>query len=139
MATDATITGALFSILSTSLPVGFAGVPFDPPTADDAIWLEVRDLPNEPDELGWGNTAMVLYQGMLVVHVYYRPARGAEGQRRYLAAIAQAEAVMSQYAKGTKAGPVAVYRRPWRGGVIEESSGVFIPVTIPYRGLTSQP
>lgn len=137
MATDADVTNALYGILSTPLPTAFAGVPFDPPTADDAMWIELRDMPNEPDELVWGDNGPVMFKGILRILVYFRPARGAEGQRRYLAAVDQAEQVMAQYAKGTIAGPVRVSRRPWRSGIVEEDSGVFVPVTVPYRGIAN--
>lgn len=139
MGKDLDITTALLQILTTSLPVAWPLVRFTPPTGEDDMWLAVQDFPNEPDELSWNAEGSVFYQGFLQIEVHFRPTSGADGQRRFADAIAEAETIMGQYRKGTRAGLVGVSRRPWRSAAVKDEQGAFVPVTIPYSGIITQP
>lgn len=139
MGKDSDITTGLLEILSTSLPVAWHAVEFEPPAGQDSKWLSVKNFPSEPLELGWGNTDAVYYTGFLQINIHFRPTAGGDGQRRLMDAIGEAETIMGQYSKGTEAGPVRVKSRPWRAEPVEDETGFYIPVTIPYGGIISQP
>ena len=131
MAADKDIlVGALgrMQTLSTSLPISWPGVQFEPPNS--GMWLAVRHFPNQPNNIGWQVDAQQEYLGFLQVQVFTRPGSGIVN------ALEMAEDVVAHFAKGTEFGPVCVSARPYISPDVTESDWIFIPVTIPYRGVT---
>ena len=132
---DASITTALLSILNTSLPVAWPATKFSPPSGEEDMWLRVQEFPNEPDELSWNRDGSVMCQGILQIEVHFKEGTGHDGQRRYMDAVDEAESIMQQYSKGTRADGVGVFRRPWRSAVIRDDYGFYIPVSVAFQGI----
>lgn len=130
MATDKDIlSGAMARMdsLTTTLPIAWPGVNFTPPQS--GYWFEIRHFPNEPSNLGLGDTAKQEYRGFVQVSVFGRPGSGIFGMTD------EAENVVAHFAKGTDLGPVKVRVRPYISPPIPEDTHIQIPVTIPYRGI----
>lgn len=105
------------------------GIQEDPP--QEGIWLQIRFNPNEPHDDAWSNDACIDTRGHLRILVYFRPGQGQ------LVPSELADALIAFYPKGSALGPVRVSKRPWQSPMVtEDSSKLFIPVTVPYMGLT---
>lgn len=105
------------------------GIQAEPP--DEGIWLQVRFAPNEPYDLAWDDDACVDTRGHLRILVYFRPGQGQ------IIPSELADALIAFYPKGSDLGPVRVRKRPWQSPMVtEDASKLYIPVTIPYMGLT---
>lgn len=131
MATDKDILTGVFTrmgTLATSLPIAWPGVNFTPPNS--GMWLQIRHFPNEPNNIGWQTDAQQEYIGFVQVQVFTRPGTGIVNATEI------AEEVIAHFAKGTEFGPVCVSRRPYTSPDVVDSDWIYIPVTIPYRGIT---
>ena len=107
----------------------YPGLQNDPP--ESGMWLEAKVFPNEPADIAWDNDACVDTRGFFQVSVYFRPGQGVIEPARL------ADALIAFFPKGSDLGTVRVRKRPWQSPVVtEDSSKLFIPVTIPYKGLT---
>jgi hypothetical protein len=127
--TDSDIITAAFTRLAAipnAPPIAWPGVDFTPP--DSGTWWEAAIFPNEPRNLTLdSDTAEHL--GFLQVQVCYRPGVGL------LVPVMSAEAVIASFPKGTELGPVRVRQKPWLGPTIADDGYLFLPVTIPWRGI----
>jgi len=107
----------------------YPGIQNEPPQA--GIWLQPGVFPNEPQDIAWDDDSCVDTRGFVQVLVYFRPGQGVIEPSEL------ADALIAFFPKGLQLGPVRVRKRPWQSPVIvEDSSKLFIPVTIPYKGLT---
>jgi len=105
------------------------GIQNEPP--QEGIWLQPNVFPNEPNDIAWDDDACVDTRGFIRVLVYFRPGQGVIEPSEL------ADALIAFFPKGSQLGPVRVRKRPWQSSVItEDSSKLFISVTIPYKGLT---
>ncbi len=105
------------------------GVQEDPPA--EGMWLEPNLFPNEPGDIAWDNDACVDTMGFFQILVYYRPGQGQIEPSEL------ADTLIALFPKGSDFGPVRIRKRPWQSpAIVEDASKIFIPVTIPYRGLT---
>lgn len=129
MSHDSQIIQAAFERLSTiqnAPPIAWPGINFQPPAA--GIWFEALMFPNEPANLTMdGDKAEQL--GFFQVTVCFRPGTGV------LMPMLAAEAVIDRFPKGLDLGPVKVRQRPWLAPTVTDDDRLFIPVTIPYRGI----
>jgi len=128
------IIESVFQILDT---FGFSpqpeilwpGIQSDPPQT--GMWLQPSVFPNEPDDIAWDNDSCVDTRGFVQILVYFRPGQGVIQPSEL------ADALIAKFPKGSGIGPVRVLKRPWQSPVVvEDSSKSFIPVTVPYKGLT---
>jgi hypothetical protein len=107
----------------------YPGLESNPPQS--GMWLEAKVFPNEPGNIAWDNDSCVDTRGFFQVLVYFRPGQGVLEPGRL------ADALIDFFPKGSDLGPVRVRKRPWQSPIVtEDSSKLFIPVTIPYMGLT---
>jgi len=105
------------------------GIQDEPPQS--GLWLQPSFFPNEPDDIAWDNDACVDTRGFLQILVYYRPGQGQ------LDPSALADALIAYFPKGSALGPVRIRKRPWQSpAVVDDADKLFIPVTVPYKGLT---
>jgi len=105
------------------------GIQGDPP--ESGIWLQVRFAPNEPYDIAWDDDACIDTRGHVRILVYFRPGQGQ------IVPSELADALIAFYPKGSSLGPVRVRKRPWQSPMVtEDASKLYIPVTIPYMGLT---
>ena len=128
------ILAAFFARLGTfdyspEIPVLWPGVKQDPP--DSGYWFEASVFPNEPRNLAWNDDAPQLSVGFCQVLVGYRPGSGEIGPSE------AADALLDHFPKGLELGGVRVTKKPWRSpSFVEDGARLFIPVTIPYIGIT---
>ena len=95
------------------------------------MWLEPKFFPNTPDNIAWGDDSCMDTRGHFRILVYFRPGDGT------VAPITLADALIAHYPKGLALGTVRVRKRAWQAlAVTEDASKLFIPVTVPYLGLT---
>ena len=107
----------------------YPGIQSDPPQS--GIWLEPSVFPNEPEDIAWDNDSCVDTRGFVQILVCFRPGQGVIEPSEL------ADALIAAFPKGLSIGPVRVLKRPWQSPVVvEDSSRLFIPVTVPYKGLT---
>lgn len=129
MSHDSAIVQAAFTRLAAianAPPIAWPGTNFTPPSS--GIWFEALMFPNEPANLTLqGDVAEVL--GFLQVTVCFRPGVGI------LQPMMTAEAVIAQFPAGLDLGPVKVRQRPWLAPTVTDNDYLFIPVTIPWRGI----
>ena len=92
------------------------------------IWWEAMMFPNEPVNLTTDNDTAE-HLGFFQVMVCYRPGVGV------LMPIMNAEAIITALGKGTELGPVKVRQKPWLGPTVADEDYLFLPVTIPWRGI----
>ena len=105
------------------------GIQETPPEA--GIWLEPEFFPNEPNDIAWDNDSCVDTRGFFQILIYFRPGQGQIEPSEI------ADALIAYFPKGSDLGPVRIRKRPWQSpSVTEDASKLFIPVTIPYQGLT---
>lgn len=115
--------------ISPELPIAWPGISFDP--SDTGMWLEVSLFPNEPLDPVWDSDGCALQRGFLQVLVGYRPGLGQ------VRASEIADAVITHFGKGTALGPVIVKKKPWQSPPLTDPEKLYIPITIPYTGLTA--
>jgi len=133
MSTTDILTACLDRLLALSfnlqIPVSKPGVNFNSPSS--GYWLEPSLSPNEPDDLAWGNDSCHERIGFFQVNVNYRPGQpGQEGASEV------ADAIIAHFPKGLELGPVRVRKSAWQSpAVTDDGSRLFIPVTIPWRGI----
>jgi len=107
----------------------YPGLKTEPPQR--GMWLQPMVFPNEPDDIAWDNDACIDTRGFLQILIYFRPGMGV------IEPSVLADALIAFFPKGSTIGPVRVLKRPWQSPpVVEDSSALFIPVTVPYQGLT---
>ena len=100
-----------------------------PPAA--GMWLEPNLMPGETINIVWDDCATVDTNGFLQIMVYYRPDQGQLDPSEL------ADALIDHFPKGLELGPVGVNERPWQlPAVTDDASKLFIPVMVPYLGLT---
>jgi hypothetical protein len=105
------------------------GIQETPPGS--GIWLQPRLFPNEPDDISWDNDSCVNTRGFFQILIYFRPGQGQIDPSE------MADALIDFFPKGSDLGPVRIRKRPWQSpSVTEDASKLFIPVTVPYMGLT---
>lgn len=135
----AILTACLDRLLTLGLspmpPIAWPGGSYNPP--DQGMWLEVKLFPNEPVDPVWNSDGCYNAIGFFQVLVGFRPGAQAEASGRLIDASELADLVINHYSKGTFLGPVRVLKTPWQSPPVTESDKLFIPVTIPYRGLVS--
>jgi hypothetical protein len=127
---DTEIIKAFFTAVNdfdSCLPASYSGVDFTPP--DKGLWVEVKAFPNEPENISWDADGQQVYLGFMQVSIYFRSGAGI------IDASEKADKIIEYFAKGKDLGPVKVERRPFTGPVIADDDYLFIPVTIPYRGI----
>lgn len=106
------------------------GIPGDPPAT--GLWLVFKYFPNDEKNIAWGDASCVESRGHFKILVYFRPGEGTVNPTDL------ADELIRHFQKGLQLGPVRVSKRAWQTlPVTEDSSKIFIPVTIPYLGLTS--
>ena len=107
----------------------YPGIQSDPP--QNGIWLEPSVFPNEPEDIAWDNDSCVDTRGFVQILVCFRQGQGVIEPSEL------ADALIDAFSKGLSIGPVRVLKRPWQSPVVvEDSSRLFIQVTVPYKGLT---
>ena len=105
------------------------GIQETPP--QEGIWLQPGFFPNEPQDIAWDNDGCVDTRGFFQILVYFRPGQGQ------IEPSDMADALIAYFPKGSDLGPVRIRKRPWQSpAVTEDASKLFIPVTVPYKGLT---
>ncbi len=98
---------------------------------ESGMWLQPSVFPNENGDIAWDNDSCVDTRGWVQVLVYFRPGQGIIEPSQL------ADALIAFFPKGMTLGVVRVRKRPWQAPYVkEDSSKLFIPVTIPYMGLT---
>jgi hypothetical protein len=107
----------------------YPGIKTKPPQA--GMWLQPKVFPNEPGDIAWDNDACVDTRGWFQILVYFRPGQGIIDPSTL------ADALIDFFPKGSTLGTVRVRKRPWQDPYItQDSSKLYIPVTVPYKGLT---
>lgn len=107
----------------------YPGIQDKPPQA--GMWLQPSVFPNEPDDPYWESDSCVDTRGFVQILIYFRPGQGL------IAPSELADALIAFFPKGSDLGPVRIRKRPWQSpAVTEDASKLFIPVTVPYMGLT---
>jgi len=105
------------------------GIQEEPPQA--GLWLQPGFFPNEPEDIAWDNDSCVDTRGFFQVLIYFRPGQGQIDPSEL------ADSLIAFFPKGLALGPVRVRKRPWQSPMItQDASKLYIPVTIPYKGLT---
>lgn len=116
-------------VYSPQPDIMWPGIQETPP--ETGIWLEPGFFPNEPNDIAWDNDACVDTRGFFQILIYFRPGQGLIDPSEL------ADALIAYFPKGSDLGPVRVRKRPWQSpSVVEDASRLFIPVTIPFKGLT---
>lgn len=113
---------------SPAIPVAWPGIEFDSPS--EGTWLEARLFPNEPRDLAWGDDSCHDMFGFFQINVYYRPGVGQVSPSQI------ADDLIAFFPKGLVLGPVRVRKRAWQSPAVTDEDKLFIPVTIPWRGIT---
>lgn len=127
---DEFCTLAIAFAAAAQLQIGFPGVRFSPPGTGE--WLEVSWIPAQGRNYGRADGDPSLLQGIAQISVCGRP--NGEGIKP-LATIA--DSAIAAFGKGTKFGPVRVYRRPYQSDSIVDPARIMIPVTIMWQGFTA--
>lgn len=109
-------------------PIVWPGIASEPP--NDGMWLEPELFPNEPINIAWDDESCVSTRGFFQILVHFRPGAAT------LEPTALADALCLHFPKGLDLGPVRVFKRAWQDAPVVESDDIYIPITIPYRGLT---
>jgi len=105
------------------------GIQETPP--ESGMWLQPSLFPNEPADIAWDDDACVDTRGFIQILIYFRPGQGQIDPSEL------ADALIAFYPKGSALGPVRVRKRPWQSPAItQDASKLYIPLTIPYQGLT---
>lgn len=105
------------------------GISSDPP--QQGMWLKIDFFPNRPENIAWSNDACVDTRGFIQIMVYFRPGDGVVDPT------VLADAICEFFPKGLELGPVRVRKRAYQKlAVKDDASKLYIPITIPYLGLT---
>jgi hypothetical protein len=116
-------------VYSPAPEILWPGIQETPP--ESGMWLQPGFFPNEPEDMAWDDDACVDTRGFFQILIYFRPGQGL------VAPSELADALIAFFPKGFELGPVRVRKRPWQSpAVTEDASKLFIPVTVPYKGLT---
>jgi hypothetical protein len=116
-------------VYSPQPEIMWPGIQSTPPEA--GMWLEPGFFPNEPDDIAWDDDSCVDTRGFFQILVYFRPGQGQIDPSEL------ADALIAHYPKGTELGAVRVRKRPWQSpAVTDDASKLFIPITVPYMGMT---
>jgi len=116
-------------IYSPMPDIAWPGIPFTPPA--EGLWLQFGYFPNDDENIAWDDDSCVESRGHLRILVYYRPGVGT------VKPTILADELIKHFSKGLQLGPVRVSKRAWQTlPVAEDSSKSYIPVTVPYQGLT---
>ena len=116
-------------VYSPQPEIMWPGIQETPPEA--GIWLQPGFFPNEPDDIAWDDDSCVDTRGFFQILIYFRPGQGLIDPSEL------ADALVAYFPKGSDLGPVRIRKRPWQSpSVAEDASKLFIPVTVPYQGLT---
>jgi len=130
MSTTDILTACLgrLNTLTDAPPIAWPGINFEPPSS--GLWLEPVFFPNEPADLAWEDESCHEAIGFFQVGVYYRPGGGQVEPSQ------MADAIIAHFPKGLEIGPVRVRKRAWQSpAVTDDGSRLYIPVTIPWRGI----
>lgn len=127
------ITRAAFEQLSIFVwnpqpEILWPGIETRPP--DQGMWLEPDIFPNEIENVAWNNESCVEMRGFFQILVHYRPGHGQKEPTIL------ADALIAHFPKGFALGPVRVIKRGWQAAQVVEGDDLYIPITIPYQGLT---
>ena len=132
MTTNTQIRNALYQMLASANlgePIAWPGVPFDPPTGDGALWVEVQSFPNQGIDDGLSHAASVAPQGIFQVSAFARQGGGE------IAVSTLADQIAAAFPRGSIiAGAVKVSRHPYQLDPIHSTDRIEIPVTITYSG-----
>ena len=110
-------------------PIVWPGIQEEPP--QEGMWLRPGFFPNDPVNIAWDEDSCVESRGFFQVLVYFRPGNGT------VEPATLADNLIRFFPKGLQLGPVRIRKRAWQAlAVTEDASKLFIPVTIPYLGLT---
>lgn len=119
---------ALF-VYSPQPEILWPGIQETPPQA--GMWLQPGFFPNETDDIAWDDNSCVDTLGFIQILIYFRPGQGLIEPSEL------ADTLIAYFPKGSDLGPVRIRKRAWQSpSVTEDASKLFIPVTIPYQGLT---
>ena len=111
-----------------ALPVMWPGVKGDPPNTGQ--WLEASLFPGEPTNLAWNADSASEFIGFAQIMVGYRPGTGEVLPSQI------ADAIIAHFPKSLELGGVRIRKAPYRSpSFVEDGNKLFIPVTIPYRGI----
>jgi hypothetical protein len=113
---------------SPPIPVAWPGVDLDPP--EEGVWLDALNFPNQPRDLAWGDDSCHDTFGFFQVRVFFRPGVGQ------VVPSTIADLLIAFFPKGLALGPVRVRQRPWQSPLVTMPDKLYIPVTIPWRGIT---
>jgi hypothetical protein len=95
------------------------------------MWLQPGFFPNKPENIAWDNDSCIDTRGFFQILVYFRPGEAMENP------ILLADALIKYFPKGLELGPVRVRKRAWQTlAITEDASKLFIPITIPFLGVT---
>jgi hypothetical protein len=133
MSTTTDITRAAFDKLTDfsydpQPDILWPGLQTKPPAT--GLWLEPELFPDEPEDIAWDDESCVETRGFFQILVHYRPGEGSRNP------VLLADALIRHFQKGEALGPVRIVERAWQGTPVDSSDELFIPVTIPYMGLT---
>ena len=104
------------------------GLESSPP--QQGMWLEPGFFPNESNDITWNDDGCVDVTGFFQVRVHFRPGQGQAQP------VALADAIIRHFPKGISLGPVRVHKRGWQALSVQNGDEIFIPITIPFMGLT---
>jgi len=116
---------------SQGLLCSYPGLGFDPPSGDDARWLELQWFPNQTQNYGMADDGPSLMQGFAQLSACYRPGRGI------MVGTAITDQIIAAFAKGTTFAGMRVERKPWTSSIIPDPQRIMHPVTIRWRGFVS--
>ncbi len=98
---------------------------------ETGMWLQPKLSPGESGDIAWDNDSCINTTGMFQILVYFRPGHGQIEPSEL------ADALIEFFPKGTELGPVRVRKQPWQTPMVtEDASSLYIPVMVPYMGLT---
>ncbi len=107
----------------------YPGLQTEPPNS--GMWLEPNMVPNENTDLVWDNNGCIVTQGLVQILVNFRPGQGVIEPTQL------ADSLINWFPKGLQLDNVRVQKTPWQTPVVvADASRLFIPVLIPYYGLT---
>lgn len=112
---------------SPPIPIAHPGVSFDPPS--DSLWFAASSFPNEPGRLSWDDGSFYNTFGFFQVLVYDNAGIGQ------IRASDLADQLIAHFPESLNLGPVCVRKRPWQSPAVTLPDKIYVPVTIPWRGI----